>query len=472
MTFEEARTGIVNGRAVFPSLYERQNALVEMMIDTSLELTVYEELKAGAGLVNMQRQGLLRDSVSESTLVDMQKEAEAAINRKKPDNTPDDAAIRKGLLDILKTLRNSGHLAQAQDLCDPTTTAMQCYPTGLEAFYAERSVFLEKQTVGMHEGKAPKKPQDPRIKEMNANYTSMWIQIKDQGAKSDQRSEKKAGDKGVEKNARGDFPIGGALRDLARITVMPRSPSVAADFFALLRDKYPPHPTREGNLDRVFVEDWALKQSGYFDQTAYIAQGETIENARLRQSGRTKGLVAEIKVVGREMEKADYISHPIYEAVRKVRMDQLFPRQQKDDNATFKAHRRHYAAVYEALRNEFVEKAKEKQLSYAFPEFDTTHINDRNYFHQLVSDLTELRRTIHVDGVNRETSPEFAQAYLQTAYATEVALNNGRKAGKKRFLPEMQLARVGKDYVIDHRALRNHAYAVHNGEKTTTARDK
>ncbi len=478
-TLSQAHSGVVDGKQLFPSTEQRQDNLIKIVADTCLELYVMEELFDFSGISSISHV-LKQVNANGEPLPFTDKDIDDIRNKNRNDDaSPDNDAIRKALVKLVHELREKGFIKTSEEIVGED--GMAKYNSELQQYYAHLSIYEERQRSNRLE-KTDQKPvkefPDPRASTINDNsYAGKYIFIRERGPKAPARAEKKSRDRRAQQVSEDDFLLQDVLRDMSRITIMPKDPQVGEDFFMLLRDRFPPKRVGGERMDRLFLEPWELKSSLYFDRTGYVVCDERVPNARAPE-GQAHGIVSEIKVESEELEKVDRLSHPVYEAWRDIRLDELFPgKGAKDKSGGFKNRREQFYLKYDHYKDDFNKKMDalvEQDARYAhlkkqikFPELRRSSIDDKKAFANLRNELFDLRKTIHVFGINAEQSPEWGVELLKTAYREEAAMNGGIRSGKTRPFVSTDLDRIGANRIFGRKELRDQAYADYNAEKQT-----
>jgi len=338
-----------------PNAMERQEKLVEIAITAAIETIIYQDLEEGASLEYLRRHHAFnnpaRNSAAEADLLTSFNEytheleyicgqflpkEEAAADKtqaicnfikqlqaqhfiKQPDDFLEGADKETQMLDYQRRINYSVALREKAD------QAQRAFDDGLEDFSTT-------SVTGRNREQIPEVPRVVAFKTMFGHE----IDIRDTGCKGERnaadkllRESKKEvpadeeplkskrlwrfllPKKAEPRNAHGGVSAA-SIRDINRITIVPKTPRLADIYSRMLYE----HNYAQGEGRGCFVEGWQASKYGCVDRKAYVAIASDEQYAQ-----HLRGMVGEVKIESAEMLKADMLSHESYEFLKLLESD-------------------------------------------------------------------------------------------------------------------------------------------------------
>jgi hypothetical protein len=283
------------------------------------------------------------------------------------------------------------------------------------------------------ENSSIKEPHDPRLELCNT-WTSKWLRLKDSGPKSADGVHSKIARKAGK--GRENFNPSVEIRDINRIMILPAVPEVADTFYQVLDEQIRRRVAHLGDeKPHIFIENWTVKPWGQFDRMAYIALHNENEQAQLIKND---VCIAEIKAVGRAMERADQLTGPIYQLQRELDdIAKYFPStnkkpKEKEGRPEYLDKRKALSSAYESKKilyeslwkifsPERLGRKGELPEGFQFPPL-LRDFDHPTYYETLREGLVRLNQRINIDALSQEKeSGPWKRKFVKTAYYQQEA---------------------------------------------------
>lgn len=341
--------------------------------------------------------------------------------------------------------------------------------------YFDLKAFYEQEVREGHpvdERMRPVRPADPRIEACNERI-GHWLLIKDSGAKSLESIQSKVSRK--RKREGRNYNPSVDIRDVNRLMILPDVPETADAFYRILSHQIGVRVKSLGadQKPHLFVENWSVKPWGQFDRMAYMALHADAPDGGLDADNVA---VAEIKVVGKQMERADALTAPLYALHRELDDNRTyFPDSARTrDEKNYLQERDKLRQLYRRCKIAFESAGNriygQGKCPYVFPDI-SPDLNRPEHYETLRHGLNVLSQQIYIDALNSEQGIlEWAPTFLFTAYYQQ-AISEWKKEGlgsKAKVnssgvsadrIEEGLLKRVGGEKFAGHAELRLKAYA-------------
>jgi hypothetical protein len=478
------------GNKKIPDLTEgaekRQDKMIGLMLNAATATAVINALywnntvKALSDLIRV-RNGVLVDADGNSSGLTLEKlEADVNACLDKPARES-----RKALYElVMNQLSAPGLLKTHREWAK--NSEWDDYVHARNNYHLIKNYFDKQEALGHPTGvERPERPEDPRIRNYN-DRLGQWLFIKDSGPKTAssiaskiERKKKLAGlggegmqsPRGADEGNVGQHIPAYDIRDINRIMILPDVPETADDFYEVLSEQIQKKVAHlQDGVPHLFKEKWSVKPWGQFDRMAYIALHAEHADGSLKQDDVA---IAEIKVVGKQMEKADSLTAPLYALHRELdNVDRFFPKGNASkrtdpmkEREAFRMLHNQCAAAFKAVCKKIYEK---QTPPYTFPPLPK-ELNRPIDFENLRQQLNSLSQEIYIDALNGERSiNDWAPVFLATAYYQEAAAEakSGGLKPKKEIsntgvnavrIEERILRKVGGEGVFDHDKIRRHA---------------
>ncbi|GEM_PF-2870586 len=333
-----------------PNAVERQEKLVEIALTAAIESIIYQDLEEGASLEYLRKSHAFnnpaKNSADEAELLASFKEYAHELEYISGQFLPKEEAVAEKTQTIcgfIKRLQTQNFIKQPDDFLDGTDKETQMldyqrrinYSVALreKADQAQRAFddgledFSTTSVTGRNREQIPEDPRVVAFKEMFGHV----IDIRDTGCKGERnaadkllRESKKAAPTAEEplksnkiwkfllpkkaevNNAQGSVSAA-SIRDINRITIVPKTPRLADIYSRMLYE----HNYAQGDGRGCFVEGWQASKYGCVDRKAYVAIASDEQYAQ-----HLRGMVGEVKIESAEMLKADMLSHESYEFLK------------------------------------------------------------------------------------------------------------------------------------------------------------
>jgi hypothetical protein len=267
------------GRNGQPPPQKRQNELVNLTVNTALEVIVFRHLKAAEATSDSVTRilstelGLVVDESGRKIL--------AKIKKDSAEN-------------ILKELRDGHHILNVKNLIPDG--AVEAYEQKLGEYRRQKILYAE------HHLSPPNpliRPEDPRIAEFNKRFGKFYTLYE-------------TGEKPMERLLEKGKALGkiSSIKDMNRITLVCQTPEDAKNMAGMLSSNF----SSKGEFPRLFDRDWQIKPHGYMDHKLCVAlkYGFTKED----REDLARGGVAEIKITSPKMHASDIFTRPAYRVLR------------------------------------------------------------------------------------------------------------------------------------------------------------
>jgi hypothetical protein len=409
--FEVLYDGRVDGKKILPNASERQSDLIEMTLDVALETVLLDRLERRESPATLRKMGLIKRG-GEQTV-------DSCIDGK---ISP---------LDAVNQLRKAGKIQRANDLAKPQK--MQAFYDETARFQAEMDDF-QRELQDWRDGHTdvmpslPKKeqPVDPRVKNFNEHYGSNAIKIRDTGEKTRHGTRAKLGRKHC---------TASVLRDINRITVIPRSVAIGDSFVKILEERYK-DKGYEG-LPRTFIEPFKISASGCMDRKCSVVIKNGFEERK--NQGLPLGAVSEIKIEGPEMLKADIDTHRAFRMLRTISKGEIpsmetFHKEYEETEVNDRP-KSQWARIHRNLQGTIAYYDRlEKTTGIGNDELpqipDKLEDFTPKQAYEAIDGVRELNRNIYLKAAERSTD-DWKVKFIEVAYDTIDALKKERDPVKQ-----------------------------------------
>lgn len=282
-----------NRQKKWPNAVERQEKLVKITVNVAMKTLVWE----------LSQQAKLpcdkKDDVWEQLGHLLTGEGVSALEETLQRRNGQVLDLRAAE-DFLAHAPAAGYMRDADSLLHNPAEKMLAYERKLAMFVAERGEhtallrYLGDQQAQGH-ATAPRKqtpPEDPHVVAFREKFGEDVIDFLDSGAKNR--------DTTMEKLMKRQGFLG--IRDINRLTVIPRSPDLARVFETLLAKEMG---------DKLLIEGWEKTGHGHIDNKCYLALTDGCYSKKF-----PKGFLAEIRIEGPHMSRAYRNTHETYECLR------------------------------------------------------------------------------------------------------------------------------------------------------------
>lgn len=400
---------------------KRQMKMVGLVIDAALVTNLCHALNDGKKLeklrdfLHLDRQGRMLQNADKSETLTLDV-AQRMIDSMR---MIDDESARLPVIThyVLNALVGKGLVVNHRDLV--TDQAWANYREKLEQYKSVKSYYDEQ---GLPNPPLNSRPEDPRIIVCN-KWTNATIAIKDNGAKSSGSITGKVSRKRLNE---GKKDLAAHIRDVNRVMILPAIPEVADTFYHVLDEQIRRRVVasegrvsgaQSGRIPHLFVEKWAVKSWGQFDRMAYIALHGEREDGSLNPQDVH---VAEIKAVGRSMERADLLTAPIYNLQRELN-DIERSVKKGDIRERYESCR----AAYEHMARDYFKSSLGSKLQlpeeFQFPSALPDNASPKDY-ERLRLELVGLNQRLHIEGLNSEEKRgPWIQKFARTAFYQQAA---------------------------------------------------
>ncbi len=437
----------------FPDAERRQDRFVGMILNAMMTLVLYEELKEGANPEYLEK---MFNYEKIGNMPDFLRDLKESVARTK---SLDADTRNQALMTLVLELSDKGCIKTHRQLITDDVwnnyIQQRVAYNGVMADYA--SQVQEWQAEGMP-GEPPRRPRlekpvSPRISVVN-DITQKWISLESPGQKTESSLYSKLRRKGYSHGK--DFKGASEVMDMTRVMVQPYTPEVAEEFCQVLRHVFPPKAQENGTeYPRVFTEPWQVSYYGYFDRKAYMAMDRLTETGTPEVAEGLHGMVGEVKIVAKEMSKAEKITAPVYAVLRELDdINKFIP----DSGGQKKANKHteefgRFRELYERSKRMFGQRCRQEGLSYEFPPFKENQPTKRETYTSVKEALTKLQKRINSDAIN-QARDEWQEQYLHTAYYQLAAQQRG-ELEMKTPPDSVDLRRVGPKF--NHASFRRDA---------------
>lgn len=376
---------------VFPSAEERQKAMLNMVIDINLMVTVFEELCENTSAVKLANQGYIKrvDSHEKQYRAQsLQNEIEAL-----PFNMPAEER-RERIFQMVVDLAQRGCIKTHEDLITPDV---------------ENRGQVRQQTR-----------EEMLIAESNRE-TGTWIEIYNPGPKTLESITSKKQRKNISPEQ-----IPSKLRDVNRLLIMPETPEVFDDFNKFLRVIHPAKTIESKEHERLFEENWSVKNYGYFDKMIYIAL-DSLEDGSLSLG--SVAPIGEIKVCARQLFAAEKLTDPVravYRTTHNANTLYMPSSGTEKGKGEYRVRREQFKANYNKSKEKFERACKDFGIdNYQFPALPSD-LGDDTQYSKLGEELHKLALMINIDALNAVNNRKWADKFLDTYYFQQAALHDRR----------------------------------------------
>jgi|GEM_PF-4485557 len=430
VTPENITTGVIaDGKGSLGTPQKRQDALSGAIINAAIMTSVFERLKSGSEF----------DSVIHNlNTIEMDVEQFDAL-RQSVEKAQENSDMT-GLFNAVCALRDNRLIPYHRDLVSDDKW------NG----FTEKRIDDDMVT-------------DPRV-DAALPYVDDYFTLKNSGEKTQKSIERK-----INKNKKKAFDkkeaynIATDIRDTARMRVGVESPEVMTDFIFFLEHAYPAKEIAGySNLyPRVHVEEYEAKKHGLFDRTLYVAMdhlhdieknGDGGDMAYQAEDGRhylkgLNGMVAEVRVIPKHMEKYEDITHPVNAVYREI--DDL--REEKGEAGFSKI-----LEVYYKQRGKFEAQKEMLGSEYMFPDAPTREIiNNDELYSEYVDQFLTLNHGIFMEQLSSdELSDEWKELVVKTRlkdlHKNEDVNTQVQNEDLQRIVPsQKRLAELAKEVKAD-----------------------
>ncbi len=448
--------------ATFPDAQRRQDRLIGLVVNTMMELYVYEELKEGHNLEMLIRTGIL------------QPEEGLAEKVQTIRKLPDADTRNEALMGLVMELTDQGKIKTHRNLVPDATwdkykTPRENFNAAQEHYEQEYAAWNEAGSRGPMPRLDMEKPQDPRVASVN-EITRKWVALVDSGPKPRASLESKLRRKGYQEGK--DFKGTAEIRDMSRVLITPDTPEVTEDFLQLLSHHLPAKEHEHGkSFPRVYKEPWGVTPYGYFDHKTLIALDRLSESDTSECSQGLHGMIGEIKVVPKEMLHAEKVTSPVYSVLRELSDSNRFmPDSQSTKNSgRYEAERNKLMLTYEKQKAKYMTLCEQERLplkQFPFPELKQKQLNRPDTYTTLANQLTELQQNINAYYLS-SAGAEWTRTYLFTAFYQQAGTNPKTQEAKARQKAEEKvtmpppstfLSKIAAAHDLDASAIQRKAY--------------
>lgn len=481
-------TGEYEGVRVFPSAYERQTRLIDIMIDVAIETNVLDMLDEGEKARDLLNSGFVR--VPGKSSVAAHSALQAVMPKLFMDDAP--ASRHQKCMDALAALREKGYLVTSKTLCNAAKLKDN------RGFISEFAKQWDEYTkslkdwrdnpVGGEKRPSPPDTDDKRFSTQPVdmclaafNELSSLIQLEEPGPKRRISAVDKLARSGGGLVSDGSDLNAACLKDMNRIKVSVATKARSDDFLSLLEARMRKEPV-EGLDSNILVDGWKLQNSGFLDRKVAIAFPRESKETALP----AKAAVAEVMVTSPQLSVAHVITHYVYDLIREMEIrklpDQpehesikregeldvrkLFPVEGDNETAKMAKIRAREGLYedYEKAKKNFNRRAERLQVSLRFPNFERGQFNTPEGLQKVLETLIHFHREVYINLIN-SSAPEWQEHYLERAYLAEAALNDGTHPRElsnfrnfKSYLPQEMLEKIAPNMGDEKLSLREKAY--------------
>ncbi len=478
-------TGEYEGVRVFPSAYERQTRLIDIMIDVAIETNVLDMLEQGRKPASIMGSKFVRIPGKQGLA------AQHALQENMPHLLIDDAPTvrHKKCMEALASLREKGYLVTSKTLCSPSR--LKENREFINEFAKEWDEYTRSlkdwrdNPVAGEKRPTPPDTDDKRFStqpvDMNLavfNNLSSLVQLEEPGPKRRISAVDKLARSGGGLVIDGSDLNAASLKDMNRIKVSIATKARSEDFLNLLEARMSQEPVA-GLDSNILIDTWKLQNSGFLDRKAAIAFP--------RESGQTalpaKGTIAEVMVTSPQLSVAHVITHYIYDLIREMEVckrpdnpeyesikregeldvRKLFPAEGDSEAAGMAKIRARESLYenYEKAKKSFDRRAERLGVGLRFPKFERQQFNTAEGLKNVLDALIHFHREVYINLINA-SAVEWQEHYFEHAYLAEARLNKGvkdpPKGGGKSYLPTEMLEAIAPDMQEKKRQLREKAY--------------
>lgn len=481
-------TGEHEGVRVFPSAYERQTRLIDIMIDVAIETNVLNMLEEGKKPVNLLGSKFVRISGKQGVA------ALTALQAVMPSLLIDDApAMRhQKCMDTLAMLREKGYLVTSKTLCN--NKKLKENREFISEFAKEWDEYTKSlkdwrdNPVAGEKRPTPPDTDDKRFStqpvDMNLavfNAHSSLIQLEEPGPKRRASAVDKLARTGGGLVSDGSDLNASCLKDMNRIKVSIATKARSDDFLKLLETRMRKEPV-EGLENNILIDGWKLQNSGFLDRKVAIAFPRESNETSLP----AKAAVAEVMVTSPQLSVAHVITHYVYDLIREMEVHKLPDQPEHEsikregeldvrklfpvagDNETAKMAkiraREDLYEDYEKAKKNFNRRAERLEVGLRFPNFERAQFNTSEGLKDVLDTLIHFHREVYINLINA-SAPEWQDHYLEQAYMAEAVLNDGLHPKEyrnftnfKSYLPQEMLEEIATDMLDKKFRLREKAY--------------